>query len=46
MIAKRIKFLVDLYGLRVVVDGCPNSELLATKREIVIDVELMSKEQI
>ena len=44
-----VRDLADLYGLRVVVDGSPNSlppELLATKRETVIAVELMSKEQI
>ncbi len=41
--------LADLYGLRVVVDSSPNSippELLVTKREIVIAVGPMSKEQI
>ena len=41
--------MADLYGLRVVVDGLPNSlppELLTTKRDTVIAVELMSKEQI
>lgn len=39
--------LADEYGLRVVVDGSPNSippELLATEREIVFAVEPMSKE--
>lgn len=44
-----VRDLIDLYGLRVVVDGPPNSlppELLATKRQTVIDVEPMSKEQI
>jgi len=44
-----VRDLADLYGLRVVVDGSPNSlppELLATKRETVIAVEPMSKEQI
>eukprot|EP01036_Dinobryon_divergens_P038630 gene38630-50732_t len=44
-----VRDLADNYGLRVVVDGCPNSlppELLATKREMVIAVEPMSKEQI
>ena len=44
-----VRDLTDLYGLRVVVDGSPNSlppELLATKRETVIAVEPMSKEQI
>ncbi len=44
-----VRDLADLYGLRVVVDGSPNSlppELLATKRETVFAVEPMSKEQI
>ena len=44
-----VRDLADIYGLRVVVDGPPNSfppELLATKREIEIAVEPMSKEQI
>jgi hypothetical protein len=44
-----VRALADDYGLRVVVDGSPNSlppELLATKRERVIAVEPMSKEQI
>jgi hypothetical protein len=44
-----VRDLADLYGLRVVVDGSPYSlppELLATKRETVIAVEPMSKEQI
>jgi hypothetical protein len=44
-----VRDLADLYGLRVVVDGSPNSlppELLATKRQTVISVEPMSKEQI
>ena len=44
-----VRDLTDLYGLRVVVDGSPNSippELLATKRATVIAVEPMSKEQI
>jgi hypothetical protein len=44
-----VRDLADLYGLRVVVDGSPNSfppELLATKRETVIAVEPMLKEQI
>ena len=39
----------DIYGLRVVVDGSPNSippELLTTKREMVITVEPMSEEEI
>jgi hypothetical protein len=44
-----VRDLADLYGLRVVVDGSPNSlppTLLATKREMVVAVEPMSKEQI
>ena len=44
-----VRDLTDLYGLRVVVDGSPNSlppTLIATKRETVIAVEPMSKEQI
>ena len=44
-----VRDLADLYGLRVVVDGCPNSlppTLLSTKRETVMAVEPMSKEQI
>lgn len=44
-----VRDLTDLYGLRVVVDGSPNSlppELLTTKRETVIAVEPMSKELI
>ena len=44
-----VRDLADLYGLRVVVDGSPNSlppELLTTKRETVSAVEPMSKEQI
>eukprot|EP01036_Dinobryon_divergens_P026360 gene26360-34997_t len=44
-----VRELADDYGLRVIVDGPPNSfppELLATKREMEIAVELMSKEQI
>ena len=44
-----VKDLADLYGLRVAVDGSSNStppELLATKREIVVVVEPMSKELI
>jgi hypothetical protein len=48
-VTSAVRDLADLYGLRVVVDGLPNSippELLATKREIVIAVEPMSKEQI
>ena len=48
-VTSAVRDLADDYGLRVVVDGSPNSlppELLATKREIVIAVEPMSKEQI
>ena len=44
-----VRDLADIYGLRVVVDGSPNAippELLATKRETVIAVAPMSKEQI
>jgi hypothetical protein len=44
-----VRDLADSYGLRVVVDGSPNSlppTLLSTKRETVIAVEPMSKEQI
>ena len=48
-VTSAVRDLADLYDLRVVVDGSPNSippELLATKRETVIAVEPMSKEQI
>ena len=48
-ITSAVRDLADLYGLRVVVDGSPNSlppTLTATKRETVIAVEPMSKEQI
>jgi hypothetical protein len=44
-----VRALTDDYGLRVVVDGSPNSippELLTTKRQTVISVELMLKEEI
>jgi len=44
-----VRDLADLYDLRVVVDGSPNSippELIATKRETVIAVEPMTREQI
>eukprot|EP01036_Dinobryon_divergens_P061406 gene61406-81850_t len=44
-----VRELADDYGLTVVVDGLPNSippELIATKRETVIAVEPMSKDQI
>jgi hypothetical protein len=48
-VTSAVRDLADLYGLRVVVDGSPNSippELLTTKREMVIAVEPMSKELI
>ena len=48
-VTSAVRDLADLYGLRVVVDGSPNSippELLATKREMVVAVEPMSKELI
>lgn len=48
-VTSAVRDLADLYGLRVVVDGCPNSlppTLIATKRETVVAVEPMSKEQI
>jgi hypothetical protein len=48
-VTSAVRDLADLYGLRVVLDGPPNSlppKLLATKRETVIAVEPMSKEQI
>ena len=48
-VTSAVRDLTDLYGLRVVVDGSPNSlppTLLATKRETVIAVEPMTKEQI
>ena len=41
-----VRYLADEFGLRVVVDGSPNSlppELLRTNRELVIDVEPMSR---
>jgi hypothetical protein len=44
-----VRTLVDKYNLRVVVDGSPNSisdSLLRTTREIVLDVEPMTKEMI
>eukprot|EP01036_Dinobryon_divergens_P037822 gene37822-49551_t len=44
-----VRDLADDYGLTVVVDGSPHSippELIATKRETVIAVEPMSKDQI
>ena len=48
-VTSAVRALVDDYGLRVIVDGSPNSippELLATKRETVIAVEPMSREEI
>jgi hypothetical protein len=48
-VTSAVRALADDFGLRVVVDGSPNSippELIATKRETVIAVEPMSKEQI
>ena len=44
-----VRALADTFGLRVIVDGSPNSlpaELLTTNRETVIAVEPMSREQI
>jgi hypothetical protein len=44
-----VRALADDFGLRVIVDGSPNSippELLTTKREMVIVVEPMSREEI
>jgi len=48
-VTSAVRDLADLYDLRVVVDGSPNSippELIATKRETVIAVEPMTREQI
>lgn len=48
-VTSAVRDLTDLYGLRVVVDGSPNSlppTLIATKREVVVAIEPMSKEQI
>ena len=48
-VTSAVRDLTDLYGLRVVVDSSPNSlppTLIATKREMVIAVEPMSKELI
>jgi len=48
-ITSAVRCLADDFGLRVIVDGSRNSlppELLTTKRQMVIDVEPMSKEQI
>jgi hypothetical protein len=44
-----VRALADDYGLRVIVDGSPNSipsELLTTTRETVMTVEPMSREQL
>ncbi|RYY42794.1 MAG: hypothetical protein EOO06_20635, partial [Chitinophagaceae bacterium] len=44
-----VRALADEYGLRVVVDGSPNSlppELLTTNRERILSVEPMSREMI
>lgn len=44
-----VRALADNYGLRVIVDGSPNSvppELLTTRRATVMTVEPMSREQI
>jgi hypothetical protein len=44
-----VRHLADEYGLRVIVDGTPNSipqQLLETKRETVFHVEPMSRDQI
>ena len=41
--------LADTYGLKVIVDGCPDSlppNLFSTLREIVMDIEPMSREAI
>ena len=48
-VTSAVRALVDDYGLRVIVDGSPNSippELLSTVREMVIAVEPMSREEI
>ena len=48
-VTSAVRDLTDLYGLRVVVDGSHNSlppTLIATKREMVVAVEPMSKELI
>jgi hypothetical protein len=44
-----VRQLVEVYGVKVIVDGCPNSvppELLRTNRECVVNVEPMSREQL
>jgi len=48
-VTSAVRSLADDFGLRVIVDGSPNSippELLTTNRETVIAVEPMSREQI
>ncbi|RYY43158.1 MAG: hypothetical protein EOO06_20105 [Chitinophagaceae bacterium] len=48
-VTSAVRALADEYGLRVVVDGSPNSlppELLTTNRERVLSVEPMSREMI
>jgi hypothetical protein len=48
-VTSAVRSLADDYGLRVIVDGSPNSippELLTTNRETVIAVEPMTREQI
>ena len=48
-VTSAVRALTDDFGLRVIVDGSPNSippELLTTKRETLIAVEPMSKTQI
>jgi hypothetical protein len=48
-VTSAVRSLADDYGLRVIVDGSPNSippELLTTNRETVLTVEPMTREQI
>jgi hypothetical protein len=48
-VTSAVRVLTDDYGLRVIVDGSPNSipsELLTTTRETVMTVEPMSREQL
>jgi hypothetical protein len=48
-VTSAVRSLADDFGLRVIVDGSPNSippELLTTNRETVIAVEPMTREQI
>ncbi len=48
-VTSAVRTLIDDYGLRVIVDGSPNSippELLATRRQTLVNVEPMSREQI